>query len=121
MNRVRNTTPELELRALQLRQEATPAEKLLWEALRAGRLDGHKFRRQHPLGRFILDFYCAKSRLCVEVDGEVHEKQRIRDMARDATLFSHGIVTRRFTNEQVFRDLPGVLDAIRTAATRPGW
>jgi very-short-patch-repair endonuclease len=121
MQRVRNTTPELDQRARELRREATPAEQALWEALRAGRLDGHKFRRQHPLGRFILDFYCAKSRLCVEVDGEVHEKQRVRDMARDTSLFSHGILTQRFTNEQVFRDLPGVLKAILAAATRPGW
>jgi very-short-patch-repair endonuclease len=121
MQRVRHTTPELDQRARELRREGTPAEELLWQMLRAGGLDGHKFRRQHAVGRFILDFYCAKSRLCVEVDGEVHETQRIRDMARDATLFSHGIVPRRFTNVQVFRDLPGVLDAIRAAATRPGW
>ena len=121
MQRVRNTTPELDQRARELRREATPAEQVLWEMLRAGRLEGHKFRRQHALGRFILDFYCAKSRLCVEVDGEVHKQQRERDMARDTTLFSRGIVTLRFTNEQVFRDLPGVLDAVRAAATRPGW
>lgn len=121
MYRVWHTTPELDQTARQLRQEATPAERVLWDALAAGRLDGHKFRRQHPLGRFILAFYCARSRLCVEVDGEVHAKQRERDMARDATLFSRGIVTLRFTNEQVFRDLSGVLNTIRAAATRPGW
>jgi very-short-patch-repair endonuclease len=121
MYRVRRTTPELDQTARQLRQEATPAERVLWNALRAGRLDGHKFRRQHPLGRFVLDFYCARSRLCVEVDGEVHAKQRERDMARDATLFSRGVVTLRFSNEQVFRDLSGVLNTIRAAATRPRW
>ena len=122
MHRVRHTTPELDQRAKQLRQQPTPAEQVLWDALRAGRLGRHKFRRQHPVGRFILDFYCADSRLCVEVDGDVHEHQRERDMARDATLFSHGVVTLRFTNEQVFGDLPGVLDAIRAAAARPrGW
>jgi very-short-patch-repair endonuclease len=121
MHRVRHTTPELEVRALQLRQEATPAEQVLWEALRAGQLDGHKFRRQHPVGRFILDFYCAKSRLCIEVDGKVHERQRDRDMARDATLFSRGVATLRFSNEQVFDDLPGVLQTIRAALTRPRW
>ena len=73
MHRVRHTTPEVEQRARELRQEATPAEQILWDALRAGRLDGHKFRRQHPVGRFILDFYCAKIRLCIELDGEAHE------------------------------------------------
>jgi very-short-patch-repair endonuclease len=121
MSRIRHTTSELEQRAKELRQEATPAEQVLWNALQSRRLDGHKFRRQHPVGRFILDFYCAKSRLCVEVDGEVHEQQRDRDMARDATLFYYGIVTLRFTNEQVFQELPAVLDAIRAAATRPRW
>ena len=121
MHRVRHTSQALEHRARELRQEATPAEHVLWNALRAGRLDGHKFRRQHPVGRFILDFYCAKSRLCIELDGEVHEHQRDRDMVRDATLFWHGIVTLRFTNEQVFRDLPGVLNAIRAAVTRTRW
>ena len=121
MYRVRRTTPELDQRAQELRREATPAEQVLWEALRAERLDGHKFRRQHAVGRFILDFYCAKSRLCVEVDGEIHGRQRERDMARDATLFSRGVVTLRFTNEQVFRDLAGVLEEIRAAAARPSW
>jgi very-short-patch-repair endonuclease len=121
MQRVRHTTPELDQRARELRREGTPAEELLWQMLRGGGLDGHKFRRQHAVGRFILDFYCAKSRLCVEVDGEVHKSQRERDMARDTTLFSRGIVTLRFANEQVFNDLRGVLDAIRAAATRPGW
>ena len=83
MDRVRKTTAALDQRARELRRKATPAEAILWEALRAGRLDGLKFRRQHAIGRFILDFYCATHRLCVEVDGEVHEKQRERDMARD--------------------------------------
>jgi very-short-patch-repair endonuclease len=121
MHRVRYISAELGQQARQLRRVATPAERVLWNALRAGRLDGHKFRRQHPLGRFILDFYCARSRLCIEVDGEVHAKQRERDLARDATLFSRGVVTLRFSNEQVFRDLSGVLNTIRAAATRPGW
>ena len=119
MARVRHTTSELEQRAKELRQEATPAEQVLWNALQSRRLDGHKFRRQHPVGRFILDFYCAKSRLCIELDGEIHEQQRERDMARDTTLLSHGIITLRFTNEQVFTDLDGVLQAIRAAASRP--
>ena len=121
MHRVRHTTPEVEQRARELRQEATPAEEILWDALRAGRLDGHKFRRQHPAGRFILDFYRAKSRLCIELDGEVHSRQRDRDMARDATLFAHGVVTLRFTNEQVLHDLDSVLATIRATANRPGW
>ena len=115
MERIRHTTIELERRARELRQEATPAEQVLWNALRAGRLDGLKFRRQHPVGRFVLDLYCAAHRLCIEVDGAVHEQQRDRDAARDAELLAHGVRTLRFTNDQVANDLPGVLSAIRSA------
>jgi very-short-patch-repair endonuclease len=117
VERVRRTSIELERRARELRQEATPAEQVLWYAVRAGRLDGLKFRRQHPVGRFVMDFYCAAHRLCIEVDGAVHEQQRDRDAARDEALLAHGIRTLRFTNDQVARDLPRVVDAI-LAATR---
>ncbi|HEX6036471.1 endonuclease domain-containing protein [Longimicrobium sp.] len=117
MERVRHTTIELEQRARELRQEATPAEHVLWDALRAGRLDGLKFRRQHPVGRFVLDFYCAAHRLCVELDGGVHEQQRDRDAARDQELLALGVRTLRFGNEQVWHDLAGVVSAIQ-AATR---
>jgi very-short-patch-repair endonuclease len=119
MDRVRKTTAELDRRARELRREATSAEAILWEALRAGRLDGLKFRRQHAIGRFILDFYCAAHHLCVEVDGEVHEKQRERDAARDSALLAHGIVTLRVRNEDVTQNLAAVLDAIRAAAHHP--
>jgi very-short-patch-repair endonuclease len=117
VERVRHTRIELERRARELRQEATPAEQVLWDALRAGRLDGLKFRRQHPVGRFVLDFYCAAHRLCIEVDGAVHEQQRDRDAARDEALRAHGVRTLRFTNKQVANDLPSVVVAIQ-AATR---
>ena len=115
VERVRHTSIELERRARELRQESTSAEQLLWDALRAGRLDGVKFRRQHPVGRFVLDFYCAAHRLCIEVDGSVHEQQRDRDAARDEALLAHGIRTLRFTNEQVANDLAKVVEAIRAA------
>jgi very-short-patch-repair endonuclease len=115
VERVRNTSIELENRARQLRQEATPAEQILWDALRAGRLDGLKFRRQHPVGRFVLDFYCAARRLCIELDGGIHEQQRDRDAARDQELLAHGVRTLRFPNAQVMNDLPSVVAAIRAA------
>jgi len=83
VERVRHTGIELERRARELRQEAAAADLLLWDALRAGRLERIKFRRQHPFGRFVLDFYCAAHRLCIELDGGVHEHQRDRDLARD--------------------------------------
>ncbi|HYW13752.1 MAG TPA: DUF559 domain-containing protein [Longimicrobium sp.] len=115
MERVRHTSIELEQQARELRRESTSAEQVLWDALRAGRLDGLRFRRQHPVGRFVLDFYCAAHRLCIEVDGPVHEQQREHDADRDEALLLHGIRTLRFTNDAVFRDLLTVVEAIRAA------
>ncbi len=115
MERVRRTSLEIERRARELRRDATPAEQVLWDALRAGRLDGLKFRRQHPVDRFVLDFYCAAHRLCVEVDGEVHAQQPDRDAARDQELLAHGVRTLRFTNDQVRHGLPNVVATIRAA------
>ncbi len=69
-------------RARELRQEMTPAEKTLWEQLRNRKLGGFKFRRQHPLDRFIVDFYCAACKLIVEVDGDIHDLQQERDAIR---------------------------------------
>jgi very-short-patch-repair endonuclease len=116
VQRVRHTSIELERRTRELRREATSAEQVLWEAVRAGRLDGLKFRRQHPIGRFVLDLYCAAHRLCIEVDGPVHEHQREHDAARDEELLAHGIRTLRFTNDQVLHDLPNVVATIKAAA-----
>ena len=115
MKWVRNSNPILDERARELRAQATLAEAQLWEALRAGRLDRLKFRRQHGVGRFILDFYCASKRLCIEVDGAVHDTQQERDAARDAALRVRGVRTLRFTNAQVLQALPEVLAAIRSA------
>lgn len=115
MHRVRRTSVELETAARLLRHTPTPAEDVLWQALRAGRLDGLKFRRQHPVGRFILDFYCSSARLCVEVDGGVHDEQRGRDEARDAALLAHGVRTLRFPNERVLNDLSNVVSEIQAA------
>jgi very-short-patch-repair endonuclease len=115
VDRVRHTSIALEQRAREMRREATPAEQVLWDSVRAGRLDGLKFRRQHPVGRFVLDLYCAAHRLCVEVDGGIHARQRDRDAARDEELLAHGVRTLRFTNEQVADALPAVLNTIRSA------
>jgi len=73
-------------RARQLRREQTPAEALLWGHLRNRRLKGLKFRRQHPVGRFVADFYCAQHRLIVELDGAVHQRQREYDDLRTEEL-----------------------------------
>ncbi len=81
----------------------TPAEKRLWSALRNKQLDGLKFRRQHPVGNFILDFYCPACKLVIEVDGKIHDRpsQINRDRARTAKLMEYGYTVLRFRNEQV--------------------
>lgn len=103
-------------RALELRREMTPAERCLWQVLRGNALDGAYFRRQHAVGPFILDFYCAKSKLAVEVDGGHHLQQAAYDAERTRWLESEkSIRVIRFTNEDVTQNLGAVVDMIRTA------
>ena len=97
----------------------TPAEARLWEALRNKQLEGLRFRCQHPVGNFILDFYCPSCKLVVEVDGEIHARQTEYDDARTAKLAEYGCKVLRFRNEQVMNDLPKVLAEIRRVALSP--
>ena len=94
--------PEILKRAREMRRPLTPAEATLWQHLRNRNLE-HKFRRQHPIDRFIIDFYCAELKLCVEVDGDTHTdmEQRGYDAARTEYLESIGCKVIRFTNEDV--------------------
>ncbi len=115
--RWRTSAPML-ARARQLRREQTPAEALLWEQLRNRRFMGLKFRRQHPVGRFIADFYCAQHRLVVELDGAVHQKQQGYDDLRTEELETDGYRVLRFTNSQVEQDLEWVLEQIAKACER---
>jgi very-short-patch-repair endonuclease len=115
-SRIRGTTPEIEAAARRLRRNMTPAEKKLWEALRGKQLGGLKFRAQHPVGPFILDFYCPACKLAVELDGGVHEDQTAHDAARTRQLNDYGYNVIRFRNEEVLGDLPSVLDRILAAA-----
>ena len=104
----------IQKRARELRREMTPAERCLWAVLRGNALDGAYFRRQHAAGSFILDFYCAKAKLAVEVDGGSHLGQEEYDAARTRWLESeHGIRVIRFTNEDALRNLGAVVEAIR--------
>ena len=100
--------------AKKLRKKQTPAEALLWKILRSHKLDGLKFRRQHPLSRFIVDFYCHSLLLVVEVDGDIHLLKEVRqyDMKREERLKSLGLTVIRFTNEQVFTEPEVILEAI---------
>ncbi len=95
-----------------MRKEMTPAEKKLWQRLRASRLGGFHFRRQQVIDRFIVDFYCNKAGLVVEVDGGVHEKQIAYDRERDLHLTGLGLTVLRFTNTEITNDLEGVLARI---------
>lgn len=114
--RVRGITAELQQAAWRLRGQMTPAELVLWEALRDRRLLGLRFRRQSPVGQFVLDFYCPACRLVVELDGGVHDTQAAADAARTELLGAYGLRVIRFPNERVFSDLPAVLEAIAAAA-----
>lgn len=99
-------------RAKEMRHTPTPAEARLWRILRARRLAGYKFRRQHPIGRFIADFYCAAARLIVEVDGPSHDNQLEYDQERTDWLEAHGYHVIRFTNQQVLKNEGAVARAI---------
>lgn len=114
------TSAKIQQRARELRQEMTPAEKLLWSRLRKKQLDGLKFRRQHPLGPFIADFYCAAHRLIIEVDGDIHDLQPERDAARTKQFEEYGYRVIRFQNEHVLKNVEGVLESIRPACSRDG-
>ena len=111
---IRGTTPEIERRAKEMRQSLTPAEEMLWEAIRSVYLREIRFRAQHAVGVWILDFYCPKLKLVIEVDGKSHESQSEYDAIRTATLESHGYHVLRFKNEEVLNDLQNVLDRIRS-------
>jgi very-short-patch-repair endonuclease len=115
-NRIRGSTPAIEKAAKQLRKQSTPAEEILWQALRNRQLNGLRFRRQHPVGRFILDFYCPSAKLVIELDGAVHTNQQEYDTIRTHELETYGYRIIRFDNQQVLNDLDAVLDEIYQAS-----
>jgi very-short-patch-repair endonuclease len=109
-------------RARALRRALTLPEVLLWQALRGGRVGGLRFRRQHPVGPYVLDFYCPSARLALEVDGAVHDlpNQAGRDLRRDAWLAGQGIRVLRVLAADVLDEerRQGVLDTIAAAGRR---
>ncbi len=110
--------PPLLTAARELRQPQTPAEVKLWSRLRDRQLDGLKFRRQHPIDRFIIDFYCAEAKLCIEIDGDSHADQVDYDQARMAYLNERGYTVIRFTNREVFKQVDAVLQVIADECRR---
>ena len=103
--------------AKRLRRRMSHAESLLWKELRANRLDGLHMRRQHPLGPYVVDFFCASVKLAIEVDGGVHDLpgRRERDAARSAWLRARGIRTLRVPGHVLENDINRVLTRIREA------
>jgi very-short-patch-repair endonuclease len=104
--------PPILERSRELRQPQTPAEQRLWAALRDRRLGGYKFRRQHPIDRFIVDFFCHECSLVLEVDGDSHATQAEYDQARTEWLNDRGYTVIRFTNQDIYKRFPGVQEAI---------
>ena len=99
----------------ELRNNATPAELTLWKALQGKQLDGYKFRRQHSIGNYILDFFCPSANLAIELDGGQHftKDGREYDAIRDGFLASVGIRVLRYANNFIFENLEGVLEDVR--------
>ncbi len=99
--------------ARSLRKDSTKAEEILWQYLSNKGMCGFKFRRQHPVDRFILDFYCPKKRLAIEIDGEIHINQKEYDRIRQGIIESKGIEFLRFKNIDVVKNINFVLKTIK--------
>jgi len=106
-------------KARRLRTYPTEAEKRLWTVLRRQQVEGYRFRRQAPIGRYIVDFVCLRRRLVVEVDGGQHATRGQADAARTAWLESQGFRVLRFWNNDVLGNTNGVVEAIRQALREP--
>ncbi|MEZ4707460.1 MAG: endonuclease domain-containing protein [Caldilineaceae bacterium] len=113
------STPIIRAQAKDLRKRLTVAERQLWDRLRRKGLGLLKFRRQHPIGPFIVDFYCAERDLIVEIDGEIHHSQTASDAQRTQDLQRRGYRVIRFTNDQVLHHIDAVCAAILIECHKP--
>lgn len=111
------TPPYIVELAKDLRHNMTMSEEKLWSVLRMKQTGGYKFRCQHPLYRYILDFYCHEKRLAIEIDGKIHDSQKEYDRYRDEFLMSIGIETLRITVEDVLNNIEIVKEMIRIKLT----
>ncbi len=98
--------------ARELRKSATDAEQRLWQNLRSRQMNGYKFRRQAPIGKYIVDFLCKEAKLVVELDGSQHCLQEEHDQRRTDYLISHGYRVVRYWNNQVLQEGEAVLEDI---------
>ena len=98
-----------------LRRTETPMERMLWSKLKGKQLEGYRFRQQHGFGPYVLDFYCPSLRLCIELDGEVHDEENVKQKDNDRTQFlmQNRISVLRVRNEEVEHNINLVLDRIR--------
>ena len=100
-------------KAKMLRSRMTKAERVLWEKLRNKQLLGLKFRRQHPIDRWIADFYCHQKKVVIEVDGQIHQFQKDYDIGRQSEIERYGIRVIRFDNHEVLNDIEKVIKEIK--------
>ena len=107
-------TPAIFKLAKELRKNETESEKILWTKLNKNQMMGLQFRRQHPINMFVADFYCAKIKLVIEVDGDIHEllEYHEHDIGRSDILNDFGITVIRFSNDQIINDLDNSLNII---------
>ena len=112
------STPSGTQKARRLRQDQTPAELILWRCLRNRQMDDLKFRRQFPVGKFIVDFCCIEKMLVIEIDGGSHVGKEEYDQKRTMFLEEQGFYVIRFTNRMVYDQLDAVIEEIRSAARR---
>jgi very-short-patch-repair endonuclease len=119
-NIVRGQSVSFEMleRAKKLRREMPPAEKILWKHLKGNKLNGLHFRRQQIVHGYFADFYCHQHELIVELDGDIHEFQKEYDAEREEYLIALGFRIIRFTNEEITRNLEGVLQKIVDACKK---
>ncbi|HJW28862.1 MAG TPA: endonuclease domain-containing protein [Saprospiraceae bacterium] len=117
-----NAPPFLYARAKQLRKNMTEAETILWSALRNRKFHGLKFRRQHPLDNYVVDFYCHQFRLVVEVDGRHHGEKvtAFEDQEKTNQLESQGITVIRYTNAEIINHLDYVLNDLQNRLKKQG-
>ena len=109
---------DIKQKARQLREHSTDAEKLLWHHLRNRRLNGWKFRRQFPVGKYIVDFVCQELKLIIEIDGGQHADQITYDLERTRILNSKRYQVVRYWNNEVLGNLTGVLESLTLTLAR---
>ncbi len=112
LGRFRNLNNAEKIRIYEFRDNPTPAEAALWDIVKNKQLNGFKFRRQHKIGQFVVDFYCHKAGLVIEVDGAVHREKRGEDRIRTEWLMTLGLQIVRFRNEEILENPVSVKEEI---------